>query len=135
MASFQAKEWLKSAYSDLRNIHYIVKDEFLTHMVAFHAQQAIEKSLKAILENEENRIPKVHKLQNLINRVNVDIDFDENIIEVLDELYIESRYPGDLGLLPEGKPSLENAESFYATAQHTFEEVCALLDVSIDDLL
>jgi len=31
MASFQAKEWLKSAYSDLRNIDYIVKDEFLTH--------------------------------------------------------------------------------------------------------
>jgi HEPN domain-containing protein len=104
-------------------------------MVAFHAQQAIEKSLKAILENEENRIPKVHKLQNLINRVNVDIDFDENIIEVLDELYIESRYPGDLGLLPEGKPSLDNAESFYDTAQYIFEEVCNLLEVSMDDLL
>ena len=128
MASFQAKEWLKSAYSDLRNIDYIVKDEFLTHMVAFHAQQAI-------LENEENRIPKVHKLQNLINRVNVDIDFDEHIIEVLDELYIESRYPGDLGLLPEGKPSLGNADSFYSTAQKTFEEVCLLLGVTIDDLL
>jgi HEPN domain-containing protein len=135
MASFQAKEWLKSAYSDLRNIHYIVKDEFLTHMVAFHAQQAIEKSLKAILENEENRIPKVHKLQNLINRVNIDIDFDEHVIEVLDELYIESRYPGDLGLLPEGKPSLDNAESFYDTAQYIFEEVCNLLEVSMDDLL
>ena len=48
MANFQAKEWLKSAYGDIRSIHYIVRDPFLTHMVAFHAQQAIEKSLKFI---------------------------------------------------------------------------------------
>ncbi len=102
MANFQAKEWLKSAYSDLRSIHYIINDAFLTHMVAFHSQQAIEKALKAILENEENRIPKVHKLQNLISRVSIDIEFDESIIEILDELYIESRYPGDFGLLPQG---------------------------------
>ncbi len=132
MANFQAKEWLKSAYSDLRSIHYIINDAFLTHMVAFHSQQAIEKALKAILENEENRIPKVHKLQNLISRVSIDIEFDESIIEILDELYIESRYPGDFGLLPQGKPSLENANSFYSYAKSIFDEVC---NVTIDDLI
>ena len=135
MANFQAKEWLKSAYSDLRSIHYIINDAFLTHMVAFHAQQAIEKALKAVLENEENRIPKVHKLQNLINRVSIDIEFDESIIEILDELYIESRYPGDFGLLPQGKPSLENANSFYSSAQSIFEEICIILDVTVDELI
>jgi len=135
MANFHAKEWLKSAYSDLRNIHYIINDAFLSHMVAFHSQQAIEKSLKAILENEENRIPKVHKLQNLINRVNIDIEIDENIIDVLDELYIESRYPGDFGLLPQGKPSLENANNFYSYAQYVFNEVCTILNIDINELI
>ena len=54
MANFHAKEWLKSAYSDLRNIHYIINDAFLSHMVAFHSQQAIEKSLKVIFPCSSN---------------------------------------------------------------------------------
>ncbi len=134
MANFQAKEWLKSAYGDIRSIHYIVRDPFLTHMVAFHAQQAIEKSLKAVIENEENRIPRVHKLQHLIAVIDIDFDINEEIIEVLDELYIESRYPGDLGLLPDGKPSLENAKQFDDFSAYVFHEVCMLLNIATDDL-
>jgi len=135
MANFQAKEWLKSAYGDIRNIHYIIKDPFLTHMVAFHAQQAIEKSLKAVIENEEKRIPRVHRLQHLVSVVDVDFNLNEEIIEVLDELYIESRYPGDLGLLPEGKPSLKNAKDFEDFSIYVFEEVCKALHITTDDLL
>ena len=135
MANFQAKEWLKSAYSDIQSIHYIVKDPFLTHVVAFHSQQAIEKCLKAVIENEENRIPKVHKLQYLIAIVDIQIDFNVEMIEVLDELYIESRYPGDLGLLPEGKPSLENAKDFDDFSKYIFEEVCMALNITTDDLV
>lgn len=134
MASFQAKEWLKSAYGDLRSIHHIVNDPFLTHIVAFHAQQTIEKSLKAILENEEGRIPRVHRLQHLINKVNIDIQFDEEIIEILDELYIESRYPGDFGLLPEGKPSIEHAKTFHKFSEYIFDEVCQFLNVTLNEL-
>ena len=134
MADFQAKEWMKSAYSDIRSIHYIIRDPFLTHMVAFHAQQAIEKSFKAVIENEKKRIPRVHKLQHLIAVINVDFDVNEEIIEVLDELYIESRYPGDLGLLPDGKPSLENAKRFDDFSQYVFQEVCMLLDIATVDL-
>jgi hypothetical protein len=39
------EEWLKAAEDDLRVIERIGQDEHLTHMVAFHAQQAVEKSL------------------------------------------------------------------------------------------
>ena len=130
MASFQAKEWLKSAYSDLRSIKYIINDEFLTHVVAFHSQQAVEKTLKAILENENHQVPKVHKLQNLINKVNIDIIINERILATLDELYIESRYPGDMGLLPQGKPTLTDAKEFYEFAQTLFNHVSTMLDVS-----
>jgi len=38
-------EWLKSARDDLSLVEHILLDEHLTHLVAFHAQQAIEKSL------------------------------------------------------------------------------------------
>ena len=42
---------------------------------------------------------------------------DEDIIISLDSLYIESRYPGEFGLLPEGKPTIQQAIIFYAFAQ------------------
>ena len=38
------KEWFNSAESDLLLIQEISSNENLTHLSAFHAQQAIEKS-------------------------------------------------------------------------------------------
>ena len=35
--------------------------------------------------------------------------------------YIDSRYPGELGLLPDGKPSLEEAKGFYEFAKNIHE--------------
>jgi HEPN domain-containing protein len=48
-----SEEWLKAAKDDLNVIERILDDEHLTHMVAFHSQQCIEKSLKAIIEEYE----------------------------------------------------------------------------------
>ena len=45
-----SEEWLKIAKDDLRVADKIISDEALTHMVAFHSQQCIEKSLKAVME-------------------------------------------------------------------------------------
>ncbi len=80
MANSKAKEWLKAGYADIRSLAYIIDDEFLTHIVAFHSQQAIEKTLKAILEYEEQRVPRVHKLENLIGRRNINNFLSKNIL-------------------------------------------------------
>ncbi len=34
------------------------------------------------------------------------LDVDPVMVAMLDKLYIDARYPGDLGLLPTGKPTL-----------------------------
>ncbi len=122
-------EWLKAAYADLRVIEHIVDDEFLTHIVAFHAQQTIEKSLKAILEYESKRVPRVHKLQNLISKIDRELPLDNEILEILDELYIDSRYPNDMGLLPYGKPTMEDAIVFYDFSRNIFDIVCDTLKI------
>ena len=44
------QEWLDFAKADLLNCERILDDEFLTSIVAFHSQQAIEKCFKAIIE-------------------------------------------------------------------------------------
>jgi len=53
----------------------------------------------------------------------------------INELYTESRYPGDLGLLPQGKPTLQDAKEFYDFAQEVFERVCKLLDIETSELI
>jgi HEPN domain-containing protein len=53
----------------------------------------------------------------------IGIQFEEDIIIALDSLYIESRYPGEFGLLPEGKPNQKQAKAFYDFAQNIFEAV------------
>ena len=58
----QAEEWLNAASDDLKVIDKIIDDEILTNMVAFHSQQAIEKSFKSILEEFESKVPRIHNL-------------------------------------------------------------------------
>lgn len=119
-------EWLKAAQDDLSVIEKIINEESLAHMVAFHAQQCIEKSLKALGEERSLELPKIHKLKTLSERVGIDLsscDHSEDYLHLLDELYIESRYPGDFGLLPNGKPTLEDAQEFYAFAKSIYTTV------------
>lgn len=120
-----SEEWLKAAIDDLGVIEKIISDESLTHMVAFHSQQAIEKSLKAVMEEYEMETVRIHNLERLleITGKHIEIKIDILIIEQLDKLYIDSRYPADLGLLPDGKPGMEDAEKFYAAAQSAYEVV------------
>jgi len=135
MATKLAKDWLKSSISDLMNIEAILDNDFLTHIVAFHAQQAIEKALKAVIENRNERIPKVHSLRKLIEIMDEDIEYDLELIKLLDSLYIESRYPTDMGLLPCGKPTLEDSREFYEFALKVFEDVCLKLGVNRSELI
>ena len=44
-----AIEWLKAAYLDIQSIKCVIKQDYLTPIASFHAHQAIEKSIKAII--------------------------------------------------------------------------------------
>ncbi len=120
-----SEEWLKAAKDDLRVADKIIADEALTHMVAFHSQQCIGKSLKAVMEEYGIDLVKIHNLERLLAIVknHVKIDVDIVLIEKMDKLYIDSRYPADFGLLPDGKPTIEDAEEFYDVASSVYEVV------------
>ena len=118
-------EWLKSAEMDIENIAQIVHLEHLTPIVAFHAQQCVEKCLKAILEEHSQKVPKDHSTLRLYGLAKefVAADVDTGVLTDLDDLYIESRYPGDLGLLPTGKPSLAEAREFSEAARTIYDQI------------
>ena len=127
-----AAEWLKSALSDLKNIEHIIKDDFLTQVVSFHSQQCVEKCFKAVLEFNSKKIPRDHSTLKLYETVKKDVreGLDLNILTDLDDLYINSRYPGDLGLLPDGKPTLKDAEAFYSFAKCLYDDIIRKLELS-----
>lgn len=118
-------EWLISAKMDLDNIAQIIHLEHLTPIAAFHAQQCVEKCFKAILEEHLKKVPKDHSTLRLraLTRELISIEADSDILTDLDDLYIESRYPGDLGLLPDGRPTLADVREFYEVAKSIYEQV------------
>ena len=125
-----ALEWLKAARDDLMVIEEISDNELLTHMIAFHSQQALEKVFKAMIEYRMERVPKQHDLLLLQEKVGADLpNENEDILEALNELYIESRYPGSLGLLPNGKPTQAEALEFYIFVKKVFEQACRVLKI------
>jgi HEPN domain-containing protein len=119
------RDWLDSAEDDLRVILIIIDDINLTNQIAFHAQQAIEKSLKAIVEEFEIGFIRTHSLETLIQKTNsyIPIPSDLTTIRKLDQLYIDARYPGDLGLLPNGKPGIDEALEFKKVAENIYVKV------------
>ncbi len=123
-----AFEWLKSASDDLKLIEEIIHNDYFTHMVAFHSQQSVEKSLKALLEYNNRKIPKKHDLILLKSQVSDLLEIvEDDILDSLNRLYIETRYPGDLGLLPNGKPDIEDAKVFYEFAKSIYKKVESIL--------
>ena len=124
-----ALEWLKAAYDDLESIRYIIHADHLTNIVAFHAQQTIEKSFKAILEFENTPFVKTHNLEKFYSLLEKKPEIGMDELMLVNELYIESRYPGEMGLLPHGKPSPEDAKEFFAFAEEVFGKVCEVLEI------
>jgi HEPN domain-containing protein len=116
-------DWLVSADSDLLLIQEIITYENLTHLSAFHVQQAIEKSFKAIIEEFDMGLKKTHSLEMLYGKIKekLNTEINTDLLILLDQLYIDARYPGEMGLLPDGKPSISEAREFYNLGKMVYE--------------
>ena len=122
----QAKEWLRFAKTDLQSSKTLIIDENLSTSAAFHVQQCVEKSLKGLLELYNEKVPRVHDLIKLNQQIEeidtINIKIDEEIIDQINQVYIDTRYPADFGLLPEGNPSKERIEKFIEEAESIYNQ-------------
>jgi len=119
-----SQEWLSAAQDDLKTITHLENDEELTNISAFHAQQGIEKCLKAIIEEYELGAVKIHNLRWLFALCETHLPIgeeDKTLITLLDRLYLDARYPGERGLLPDGKPTLIDAYQFASFARQIYD--------------
>jgi len=62
---------------------------------------------------------------------NSNIPFSEEefiLLQMINEVYIDSRYPGDLGLLPHGKPTISDIEAFIQFCETLMDRLKILLE-------
>jgi len=108
----------------------ISNEAFLTNIVAFHSQQAIEKCFKAIVEDNELKLERVHNLFKLYSFIEsfITLEIDLNQLELLDKVYISSRYPSEVGIMPNGKPTKEEAKEMYEFSKYVFTKTVELIN-------
>jgi HEPN domain-containing protein len=122
------KEWLVSAEDDLISAKKLVDETRLTNIVAFHCQQCIEKGIKALIEETLGISVKSHDLIRLKEKTDMFLTDDEMImLATINEVYIDARYPGDMGLMPQGKPTIAEANQFIIFSQAILERVQNLI--------
>lgn len=71
-----AAAWITSALADLKSIEHLKNDEFLTHIVAFHAQQCVEKCFNPSFRKIEDKLNFFHVFYGTMN-------FFKNIFSML----------------------------------------------------
>jgi HEPN domain-containing protein len=116
----QVEAWIGFAEKDMLTISEIIENPRLTNIVTFHCQQAIEKYFKAFMLENEKPLMTIHNLLALYGIIKeiIDLELDEDLLSTVNDIYLESRYPGEIGLLDDGSmPTVEQANKFFVFAK------------------
>ncbi len=121
-----AREWVVKAESDLKTAAYILKigKGCPTDTVCFHAQQCVEKYLKAFLVSKDIDFPKTHDIGRLVTLLPENIWLRLSIEEQrrLTSYATVMRYPGDYEAI-----LLEEVQQSVRVARRVLKELRTLL--------
>lgn len=127
----RTKAWLKFVDDDMTSANVLLNSSEVYAAVLFHLQQAVEKAFKAILENESIPTPKIHDLIILYKQIPAKIKNRLNIrkddLQDLTSIYTDTRYPGEVGLLPNGEPTKDNASEMYGLCKAIITQIKEVL--------
>ena len=94
-----AREWISKAENDLKTSSYLLKmsKDCPLDAVCFHAQQCVEKYIKAFLVIKSIDFPKTHDIERLVSMLPGNIWLKLSIEEQrrLTDYATVTRYPGD----------------------------------------
>lgn len=98
-SSDEIRRWVEKAEHDLKNAEHTLTlgDDCPIDTVCFHAQQCVEKYLKAALVRYGIAPPRTHNLRVLMQMIgaHVQLDVSTDAVISLSRYPVESRYPGD----------------------------------------
>jgi HEPN domain-containing protein len=114
-------QWLEKAEEDLGVAEHLLSEGVYLSAVGFHAQQAAEKFLKALLVEHQIGFPKTHDIGLLLDlaaTVIEEISGPLRDVMVLNAYGVDARYPGDLPNL-----SLDEARNAVSLSCRVREQV------------
>jgi HEPN domain-containing protein/predicted nucleotidyltransferase len=118
------EEWVKQAKEDLDMSEYLLQGRFFKG-ACYHAQQSLEKVIKAKLFSKGWDLEKTHsiaRLSAIAHEFRVRFPLSDDDISFLDNIY-RGRYPMEAGLLPLGSPSQNDAQRAVDLARLLHESV------------
>ncbi len=124
-------KWLQKSNDNLKAAKLLLQGRQVFDVVAFHAQQCVEKALKAFLLFKEGILSEGHSLPKLVQKC---IIFDpgfkeyEDRLHILNSFYIETRYPAEEEL----NVKEEDAEGAIETANNILEYVCKKINIDTE---
>lgn len=88
-------DWLRHARSDLSVARRTGDPDTLLETLCFHAQQAVEKCLKAVLVSRGIAPPATHNLKTLIEKLPPDLELPAYVVDAaaLTDYAVTARYP------------------------------------------
>lgn len=125
-----SRDWMEKAGEDLAATEKLANDPLVTGVASFHAQQCIEKSFKAVLDEAGLPVPRTHDLVRLhaLTENLLAIDCDMKLLVELSALYLGARYPGGPVSFTEFRPSTEDIGRYCKAAAHVYCVVQSWLD-------
>lgn len=118
------EEWVKQAREELDMAAYLLHGEYFKG-ACYHAQQSVEKAMKASLFKKGWDLEKTHSAARLVaigKDLRVKFPLSEDDILFVDSIY-RGRYPAEAGLLPLGAPTRAEAEKSVNLAEKLLRSV------------
>jgi HEPN domain-containing protein len=113
------RKWFKQALHDLEMAEKNIEIEGYD-VAAFLAHQAVEKLLKCILILEKKEMPKTHKLDRLVQLLNLSTDIADKVYDLTED-YALSRYPDVSIDVPYTQYNKETSGRKVAIAKEVFD--------------
>jgi HEPN domain-containing protein len=124
------RQWLAKAAEDFKAAETLLDSKPpLLYPACFHAQQAAEKFIKAILTRHQIEFPKTHSIRQLLDLAapaQPDLTHDLKDAVMLTPYGVDIRYPGDA---PE--PNIQEAKQAVALARKVRDAVMKNLEAII----
>lgn len=120
------KDWLNRADEDfLMAQSAIRRKKPLTYGATFHAQQCVEKIIKAILLSRNIDFPRIHDLAalgHLCEQSGLILPLSEDSLELLSGYGVEARYPGMELSIEDAKMAVGFARTMKVFSRKVFQQ-------------
>ncbi|BER91413.1 MAG: hypothetical protein PWP60_1197 [Candidatus Atribacteria bacterium] len=120
--------WLSYALEDLIMAQKAL-EMGIYRQTCFHAQQTVEKGFKAILLEKGVKIRRIHNLLEIsgeLEACGMHLPVELSELDFLNRVY-RLRYPPDIGLLPYGQPTEEDAQKAVKIARIVMDWIQQIL--------